>query len=554
MKKLFFTLIVSLTFCGSLFAQEYETYWPGFSMYNFADQKGFVAGIIIDGVPVTIEDFDNWNALEVVAFVGDEQRSYGMYLTDEYHLQYGDPYPIIDGTPIYFTNPGETVSFKMYDHMNNILYEDFVLAWYETDDYDLEFPGYSEEFVTQYAFDCITGEWVEQGWYYPANPAFLCFTTPGGAGVSQTLNLPEDWTWFSSYVEYGADAMDQLQASISLTNNNALIKNVLDFNQCTNGSWVGSLVLNNEGMYMTKLEAPATHTFTGAKVNPASHPINLAPDWTWIPYLSDVTMTVNEAFANVNANAGDQIKSSSAFASYNGTTWVPDTYVLEPGSGYMYSNTGAAKTLIYPSSAKSVVVPQADMRHWRGNHKGFPTNLTMMVTLDPEMFDMSKDSHEIGAFVNGECRGSAMLMNVDGIYMAFLTVSGEMGEEVCFRLFDARNNEEFAGTAEERISYFPDAIIGKLKAPMMLHFRTTGLNENGEVSLFPNPTKDKVMIMGQGIETVKVYNAMGQLLYTEVCGNTDNLELNLGSLSAGVYTVNILMVNGQQSNRLIVKE
>jgi hypothetical protein len=72
--------------------------------------------------------------------------------------------------------------------------------------------------------------------------------------------------------------------------------------------------------------------------------------------------------------------------------------------------------------------------------------------------------------------------------------------------------------------------------------------------MYPNPTKDEVMINGREIETVKVYNALGQLVYMEECGSANNVELHLNGLSAGVYTVNVRMANGQQANKRIVKE
>ena len=228
---------------------------------------------------------------------------------------------------------------------------------------------------------------------------------------------------------------------------------------------------------------------------------------------------------------------------------------LTPGAGYLYLNNGETEnTLIYPAPAKGYVAEIPAITHWNTNHYLFPTNLTMMVTLNAEQFAMSEGSHEIGAFVNGECRGTALLQKSMGNYVAFLTVSGEPGEEVSFRLFDVNGNTEFAGIADEQIVYQSDDIYGSAKNPMVLNFRNTGVNEYGEISLFPNPTSGKVMIQGQAIETVKVYNAMGQLLINEEVGNADQVELNLSSLSAGVYTINVTMTNGQQGNQMVVKE
>ena len=61
------------------------------------------------------------------------------------------------------------------------------------------------------------------------------------------------------------------------------------------------------------------------------------------------------------------------------------------------------------------------------------------------------------------------------------------------------------------------------------------------------------MIQGQAIETVSVYNALGQRLLSQSCGNATELELDLSGLSAGVYTVSI-RANGETVNKLVVKE
>ena len=129
MKKLLLTLIVSIAMCGSIFAQ-YDSHWPDFYYPLFADQTALVAAIVIDGEIVTTENHpDNWNALEIAFFVGDECRGAGVafndynpalnYLTNEYVLE-GDPFPIIDGAPIYFDEMNQEVTVKMYDHVNTL--------------------------------------------------------------------------------------------------------------------------------------------------------------------------------------------------------------------------------------------------------------------------------------------------------------------------------------------------------------------------------------------------------------------------------------------------
>ena len=182
MKKLLLTLIVSLAMCGSIFAQ-YTSHWPNFYYPAYESQTPFVAAIEIDGVIVTAENHpDNWDALEIAFFVGDECRGAGVafgdynaavnFLYNGYVEQYGDPFPVIDGAPVYYDNTGEVVTIKMYDHYNNIEYTEYTLT--------LE----GEEHVI------LTGEDNDQGWFDPENPIILHFTTPTTECVK--IQLDED--------------------------------------------------------------------------------------------------------------------------------------------------------------------------------------------------------------------------------------------------------------------------------------------------------------------------------------------------------------------------
>ena len=66
----------------------------------------------------------------------------------------------------------------------------------------------------------------------------------------------------------------------------------------------------------------------------------------------------------------------------------------------------------------------------------------------------------------------------------------------------------------------------------------TGLGENdGKVTIFPNPTSDKVTIQCAGMTLIEVYSAEGKLVRRiEVDEDTFQLE----GLENGLYTVRIL--------------
>ena len=164
MKKLLLTLVVSLALCGSMFAQwNPDSYWPDFYYPDYESQGGLVAAIAIDGEIVTA-DYAGWDALEVGAFVtidGEEIcRANWMFLYNGYVEEYGDPYPVLDGLAIFYTDPGDELHFKMYNHETGVLYTEC----YAT--------------LLGEPFTIVTGPDNFQGWDDPENPIILWFTSP----------------------------------------------------------------------------------------------------------------------------------------------------------------------------------------------------------------------------------------------------------------------------------------------------------------------------------------------------------------------------------------
>jgi len=217
MKKLLLTLIVSLAMCGSIFAQ-YESHWPDFYYPAYESQTPFVAAIEIDGVIITA-DYPGWDALEIAFFVGDECRGAGVafgdytpavnYLYNGYVEEYGDPFPVIDGAPVYYDNANEEFTVRMYDHLNGIEYNECTVT------------------LEGAPFVLLTGVDNDQGWFDPENPIILHFTSSApqtcGIVLGETIDFEDAtntellplvqhdacWTW-TRLVELPADYQDTL--------------------------------------------------------------------------------------------------------------------------------------------------------------------------------------------------------------------------------------------------------------------------------------------------------------------------------------------------------
>lgn len=71
-----------------------------------------------------------------------------------------------------------------------------------------------------------------------------------------------------------------------------------------------------------------------------------------------------------------------------------------------------------------------------------------------------------------------------------------------------------------------------------------------EIEIHPNPTKDIVYIKGERWERIEIVNTMGQLLMSQEQAS-DYVELNLNSMSSGIYILKVYCSKGIVCRRLI---
>ena len=85
---------------------------------------------------------------------------------------------------------------------------------------------------------------------------------------------------------------------------------------------------------------------------------------------------------------------------------------------------------------------------------------------------------------------------------------------------------------------------------------TDGIEENKAtsfVTLYPNPATGLVTLKGQDLKSAEVFNTLGQCVAT-IKGEGEQLKVNISSLPAGVYFVNITDGEGRKCVKKVVKE
>ena len=78
-------------------------------------------------------------------------------------------------------------------------------------------------------------------------------------------------------------------------------------------------------------------------------------------------------------------------------------------------------------------------------------------------------------------------------------------------------------------------------------------NASAFATLYPNPTTGLVTVMGKDLKAAEVVNALGQCVATAQ-GEGERLTMDISSLPAGVYFVNITDSEGRKCVRKVVKE
>ena len=594
MKKLLLTLIVALGMCGSSFAQ-YESYWPDFNGNYFPFQGGIVATIMIDGEIINT-DAPNWNALEVAAFVGEECRGNDMYMIDDY-MELGDPFPVLDGYAIYYNNGGETVTFKMYDHANEVLYETCEIL-------------YLGEPLT-----ILTGEDHFEGWNDPENPIFLNFTTSSPdcelvLGYTESFEtytestelrtgvLPTCWTIAHHYTAVDPDTVAMVYRSFA-----------------SDGTY--SLRLNHRGivaMPAIPADVDINHLKLNMMVRQArkfySLQVGVMTD------LDDESTFVPVALCN-NSTTG-KLPFECTFASYV----VPENY---EGPFYIaFKNIGTAETDPYSVNYLDEVevnyveeIPTCDitaLEHYEyfddlliaDDGRLVPECWTLPEEFNniptknkPQLYNSFAHTGNYSLKMRDLCvyampkyavtstpitnvKMTFWLRQAKKSYQLEVGVMTNANDASTFIPVQTIDNET---TGKEEVTVLFNTYTGPTEGDLYIAFRNKGntsswtysynyiddivlapINRNASawdsdeldamdadryldnIAVYPNPTTGVLHIDAVDVQKVECYSQMGQLV-----GVYDNADIDLGSFANGVYMLRITVPQGVTMRKVVKK-
>jgi hypothetical protein len=380
------------------------------------------------------------------------------------------------------------------------------------------------------------------------------------------MQLKQGWNWWSTYIEQSnIDGLAMLENSLG--HKGVTIKSQFDFVQNFYSDygedvWFGSLEgITNEQGYMIDVTEDCAPIMSGKRTKPTSHPITLQPNWNWIGYPVDSRQSVVSALSDFNASPEDLIKNQYEFSIYyDGFGWFPDDLVMNPGEGYLYySNATGSQLLTYSNNSRDALPEKTDNRMWKTNIHAFADNISIMAVVSIDSVEQRDENLELGAFVDGECRGSALLKHFgpSDRYYAMLSVAGQDGDKVEFGFI---NKEKGQGSmvSENHITFVRNGIMGSLDTPYVVNFNTLKDEaQEGSIVLFPNPVeRNKTFSLdipkNEMLKEIVIVDMLGE----EVLRKTGALKSNeiAGLPVAGIYVVKAITESGNvYHGRLIVK-
>ena len=123
------------------------------------------------------------------------------------------------------------------------------------------------------------------------------------------------------------------------------------------------------------------------------------------------------------------------------------------------------------------VFGQTSSYHWTPNLSGYDNDLllTSIVMIDGDMVETEGvGTYEIGAFCEGECRGtekiSLEIIKNQPYYLVFLFIAGDKGDVVTFRIYDHNNERELNYQCTTEIKLTKDGIVGTYLDPKPIEF------------------------------------------------------------------------------------
>jgi hypothetical protein len=279
-------------------------------------------------------------------------------------------------------------------------------------------------------------------------------------------------------------------------------------------------------MMIVQMNSDAELFVVGDAVNPEDYPITVKPGVNCIGVPSSSYMSLEEAFAGLNPQDGDQVKDLSGVSFYWAGEWSGDIGSIAPGKGYKYTSMdGIDKTFTFPvKEASSGGGVRSGNYGIAANYK-YLHNMTAICTVHDEYGQPMEVKSLMAYDTSGELRGRATRSCCDSLYV--MVISGDVEDEpiVVVPSFGPQTSDTPQSYAT-LVHFKSDDTLGSFRSPLVLQkISSTGIDG----------------IFCDSNSQLTIYNTQGLTVYRGMAGDFNRQQLHLD----GIYIVNEVMPDGR---------
>ena len=398
--------------------------------------------------------------------------------------------------------------------------------------------------------------------------------------LRQEIILNQGWNWISfnlnSIIE--DDGLDDILkiptvmnevdgSSVLILKNQYAFTNYLETETAT--QWVGGLgEIPVTDMYMMKMASVDTIGYEGKMISTTETAITINEGWTWISYLGQRILGVNQAMSSLNPIEGDIIKSKTSFSMYASESigWLGTLNNMESGVGYMIKTANDGE-LVYPQSSmygannfrlNNNIHPND---YWPVKHGIYENTMNVVASIEIPSYIEENEENLLGAFNELFCVGNVSGISVqNNNLLYFITLFGNNGDQINFDYLDIENNKIYS--TKNSLEFNSNSIIGTINDPypIVITPNQQTIESSFEMSVTPNPFNEdytvEYFIDNSSNVQLSLYDVLGRHIYTlpmtyNQKGN-HSIKLDSKELGKGMYFIQ-LRIEDQVHRKIIIK-
>lgn len=281
------------------------------------------------------------------------------------------------------------------------------------------------------------------------------------------INFNQGYKWFSMNVVQFDMSPNALLSDLEPCYNDRIIGQH-SFAVYSGTEWVGSLTtLSPTEMYRMRLCSAQSIELTSNQA--PNDPLLLSAGSSWIGYLPDACLSVNEALADLTPEPAynDRILGQNAFALFNGTQWIGSLTQLCPGNGYIIKLSSDSE-LTFPyvmkqnevvkgSDETSLVSPIGAYPDQNFQHK-------MMV-----IAQTNNPNDIVYAYIGDSLSGIGKVTNNENLIFMTIGSHADTEEEISFKIW--RSDLQELVDSDQKVLFQPMSLVGDIRQPFMISIK-----------------------------------------------------------------------------------